>query len=666
MRARRVIVAAVAVWLVLTATQRARAAVRVEADEVIFTLTARDAKEAFLVGDFNQWNPTVEPMQREGDQFVVRLFLVAGTYRYKFVVDGKAIADPDNRGPSPDQGSPIVLVERSGGLILSTEIPEEAARARSASYQARYLGFLRDDDGDTDVEQRVDLGLRADLDRLRARAIVTTADSSWTWSPPSIEVEFDRGFVEVEMGKLSVRGFENDSTWASSGPLGLVGQAGLYRYDAGFAYHGATAVAAAKHAALRARWSDETTRGDLSRASVPPLDLSSFANGTAAATTAYAYTPTFNGSDNVAVEASADAGDVASGYAFRNDTGVNPGLWVDVARAGVDFATQTYATKEDRHVSAAWLSWSGLDRTTLSFAYGWGDAEARAYATASGTSDLSAPLDAAAATTPVDVTRGILTSNRFVVEATSARSVATSLRWDYASFDFGGVEGTSQADVHRARADVAGTLRGWSLSGRVAYTHQRYRDTPDALYIDWPERNLWLSRWDALDAPSMVAIDLEQHTVWSLKATREGTRVDAGGEALLQTLEVVDAPVHAEVRAYGDVTVRGPWYLYGDARVSWYDRAAWGVDEAFWDFYVEGGYRKGVVKLSAGFGLDPWAFDPVISDFADLGRSEFLRDAIAGGVRRSDATAIGRALVERERALSDLRLFKLECVIELR
>ncbi len=666
MRARRLVVGAVSALVALAGVDRARAAVRVEADEVIFTLDAPDAREVFLVGDFNRWNATVEPMLREGDRFVVRLFLVAGTYRYKFVVDGTAIADPDNRGTSPEKGSPIVLVERSGGLILSTEIAEDVARTRSASYQARYLGFLRVDDGESDVDQRVDLGVRADLDRLRARAVVMTADSSWTWSPPSLDAEFDRGFVEVEQGKLCLRGFENDSTWASADPLGLVGNAGLYGYDAGFVYHGATAVAAAKHASLSVRWADETTRTETARASVSPGEMASFATGNSADTTAYAYTYTFDGSDNLALEARADGGGFASGYLFRNDTGVNPGLWEDVARRPTDFATTTYATREDRHVSTAWLAWSGLERATITFAYGWGDVQARAYATASAASDLSEPLDAAAATSPTDDTRGILESDRFVVEANATGRVATTLRWDYASFDFNGVEGDADADVHRARVEAAAALRGWNLTGRVAYTSQRYRNTPDALYIDWPERNIWLSRWDDVDVPAMVAIDLEEHTEWSLDATREGARVDAGGTALLQTLDVVEVPVHADVRAYADVTVRGAWYLYGDARVSWYDRAAWGVNESFWDVYVEAGYRKGIVTLSAGFGLDPWAFDPVVSEFADVGRSEFLRDAIAGGVRRSAATAIGQALVLRERALSDLQLFKLECVIELR
>jgi hypothetical protein len=134
----------------------------------------------------------------------------------------------------------------------------------------------------------------------------------------------------------------------------------------------------------------------------------------------------------------------------------------------------------------------------------------------------------------------------------------------------------------------------------------------------------------------------------------------------MQTLDLVDTPLHASARAYADAAVFRSFYLYGDARISWYDRAAWNVDDSFWDFYVEGGYRGKYVTLSAGFGLDPWAFDPVISDFADIGRSEFLRQAIAGGVRRSDATSIGESLIEFERELQDLRLFKLECVIELR
>ena len=661
MRAR--IATFLAALLLLAVSGVARAAVRVEADEVIFSLRAPQANEVYLVGDFNRWNPTVEPMSLEGDEFVVRLFLVAGTYRYKFVVDGKPIDDPDNAPSSPGEGSPIVLVERSGGLILSTELPEEVEAKRTASYGARYIGILRLDDGESEDQQRVDLGVRANLSRLRARAIVASADSSWHGSPLAVDAIFDRGYVDVGVGKMAVRGFENDSTWASSDPLQLIGNSGLYDYDAGFLYHGATAIAAGKHAALRARWADETQRGGVTRAST---SLSSFAAGVSADTTAYAYAPTFNGSDMLAVEATANSGGLSGGYLFRNDTGVNPGLWVDVARRPVDFATQTYATREERRVSDAWLSWRGLWGMTLTGGYGWGDAEARAHATGSDVSDLSVPLDAAAATTAVDVARGILTTDRFIAEVSTQKRIAASARWDYARFEFDGVQGRADADVHRARVDASSKLGSWQVSASAEYTDQQYRDTPDALYVDWPERNIWLSRWDDVDVPSMVGIDLAQHTVWSVGATYDGARVDGGADALLQTLEVVDTPVHGSARVYADVGVYRSFYVYGDARLSWYDRNAWNVDDTFMDFYVEGGYRGKYVTLSAGFGLDPWVFDPVISDFADIGRSEFLRQAIAGGVRRSDATQIGQSLIGFERALEDLNLIKLECVIELR
>ena len=124
MRARALMTALISAWLVAAP---ARGAVRVEQDEVIFTLRMPAATEVYLVGDFNQWNPTVEPMNRAGDQFEIALFLVAGEYRYQFVVDGKPIADPDNPAPPGERGSPLRLTERGNTLMLSTEVSGSAA-----------------------------------------------------------------------------------------------------------------------------------------------------------------------------------------------------------------------------------------------------------------------------------------------------------------------------------------------------------------------------------------------------------------------------------------------------------------------------------------------------------------------------------------------------------
>jgi hypothetical protein len=57
------------------------------------------AKAVYLAGEFNAWNPTAEQMAGPDQDgvFVKRLTLPAGTYEYKFVVEGKEwISDPRN------------------------------------------------------------------------------------------------------------------------------------------------------------------------------------------------------------------------------------------------------------------------------------------------------------------------------------------------------------------------------------------------------------------------------------------------------------------------------------------------------------------------------------------------------------------------------------------
>ncbi len=72
------------------------ASVILDEEELIFRLEAPGAERVFLVGDFNEWNPTVDRMVRRGDLFEIRLFLVTGKYRYMFIVDGKAVDDADS------------------------------------------------------------------------------------------------------------------------------------------------------------------------------------------------------------------------------------------------------------------------------------------------------------------------------------------------------------------------------------------------------------------------------------------------------------------------------------------------------------------------------------------------------------------------------------------
>jgi len=62
-----------------------------------FSLTAPDAKEVFIAGDFNNWNASEHAMRKFKDgKYVKMLKLKPGRYEYQFIVDGQWRTDPAN------------------------------------------------------------------------------------------------------------------------------------------------------------------------------------------------------------------------------------------------------------------------------------------------------------------------------------------------------------------------------------------------------------------------------------------------------------------------------------------------------------------------------------------------------------------------------------------
>ena len=65
--------------------------------KVSFSFYGPKAKEVAVLGDFNQWKPNAHPMKLEPDGFWRKsLFVLPGTYQYKFKVDGQWANDPEN------------------------------------------------------------------------------------------------------------------------------------------------------------------------------------------------------------------------------------------------------------------------------------------------------------------------------------------------------------------------------------------------------------------------------------------------------------------------------------------------------------------------------------------------------------------------------------------
>ena len=66
---------------------------------VTFFCDAPSARSVAVIGNFNQWNSNAHPMTRMLDgQWVIRLDLPHGHYRYLFLVDGQPRLDPRAHG----------------------------------------------------------------------------------------------------------------------------------------------------------------------------------------------------------------------------------------------------------------------------------------------------------------------------------------------------------------------------------------------------------------------------------------------------------------------------------------------------------------------------------------------------------------------------------------
>ncbi len=85
----------------------------------VFTLPGfTNVKKVFLAGSFNDWKPDAVPMRRTQNGWEVPLYLAEGTHTYKFVADGRWLADPTNKETVPDGHGEANSVIRLGKPYL--------------------------------------------------------------------------------------------------------------------------------------------------------------------------------------------------------------------------------------------------------------------------------------------------------------------------------------------------------------------------------------------------------------------------------------------------------------------------------------------------------------------------------------------------------------------
>jgi hypothetical protein len=672
----------------VSAPAKAPAEVRVAEDEVLFSLSAPGAKDVFLVGDFNNWNPTYEKMEETEGRFEVRLFLLPGSYRYKFVVDGVLKADPDNPPDDPSHGSLLVLVERGGVLMLGSDAGDEseALEYEVLAPSVRYSGAFFVDDGETNSKQALDVWLRHASDRVDAAVDFKSIDDSWDIDPLRAEVLFDRGHMDLKLGEAVFKGFDNDTVWSSSDPFRLVGGVGIWGYNAGFDRRGFSAeVPFIPRTKLRGFYSDTVGEGP-----GPPLSIDSeafggFENSQSPDTLVYRYAATFEDEDVWGVEFCGETGSFDFGYTRRANRGYQPGSLAEIGRMESSFAASLYTTREFWEADVGWLGWNfWRDFSALA---GFGRAKGKIQTAARSVSvvdelgglGIGQAAEAFERDFPAQTDGRWIGALLFETERASARALYSRSDYDFEER----VYSASSARVRDLVLDGSYRADRWRVAGSLRYLDQEYGDSPDDFHFSTPQKNAWLDHRDQLTTTRMVSFDLEKSTEfeavfsWGRRALSSVEKADtleaAGGEnvgatAVLASVGAVsrdffDAIEYVSLRLAIERTLWRRFFGQWDSRLAHYDKPSWGLEETFFSTYIEGGYRNSWTEVSLGFGFDPVVLDPVVNRYADIGREELLRGALPVCPLRSESALLGEGLRRQEALLEDFGAVKLEIIL---
>jgi hypothetical protein len=604
------------------------------------------------------------------------------------VVDGRWIVDPDNPGDD-SKGSPLVLVERPAGMMLLTQAPEEELAAPTLQPWFRYIGQFRwnpPESEDFADDHVANLGLEIQREKLRGRAVLQWSNGRWERYDRSGGVFFDRGYIGTQVGGLDMDAFTDDGVvWTSSDPITLVGKLGVFDYNAGYGRDGLSVdyrVADAIH--VRGLYADH--RGELSKQqpAVPVSDLTAAASG--ADTTAYATDENPADSDVLAYQVGIETDDFQVGVVSRRNYGLYPGTMAQVSFA--DSAAVVYDTRQDTDARFYWLRVSKF--FGVGAAAGYGRAHAEFHQLTREDQPLYPPHDLVATqrSAETNVALKFETSDRFYAGLDYAAGRATAKgQWDRTTFDFNGVVyEASEATVDRLTFEFDWEETEWTASGRLRYTNQDYGNTPPALLVDSPVLNPWLDWRDEFDVADIVGIGEEAYTdltidaSWYPRRTADvdttrgyGPRTWPEGAQWAPPLARLQLGTTAmgffEAMRYNRARLSLAWvfegriYAMADGRIASYDIPAWGDGETFASGYVEAGYLHRWFNVSLGWGFDPVVFDPVVSDYMDIGRTEVLRQSLDDGASRDRADEIGGRLLSLERSLRNVQTIKLEVVV---
>ncbi len=618
------------------------ASVAIDEEEIVFRIAAPGAESVYVVGDFNGWNPTMDLLVPTEGGFEIKLYLLPGTYRYRFLVDGVSKPDPDN--PCLDAGgnSCFTLVERAGALEVILASGTRALGAPSSdrvSPSARVDVVAGDDAASLFAAAGISgsIGDKTDADLavgLTEDIVHGAADSGASFLLRcTASYRFDRGSFSIfsrPAGEIAV-----------GDPLRLVGTVGPYAYPMSLFTRGARF--------------DGTLPLGIETQLLFASRLSGYRSGlegTPSESDLFSMRD-FVDTDTYGMRFGTTIGAAAISYLYRQDRRPKDGAWRYSA-----LGDELYRGYEKAKFQGVWLSIAGAQGMT---------AEGEMLF---GTNLLSATGAAESADAPfrdvsleAELVRGFRVGAKVARSGSGVRSAFafshTTLEADEAAGEQGpnGWRSSIEGTVEVERDPLVVGLRAKLESYSARSTGSVYWLGRTNFWLDGDEVTCglvpFLSERDVFEASISAAWRCEPtgDLPWGtgLRASLTQRGIGSDGAPLFRELRLSDG-IALHPRATVLVDMRGVSYDYG------------GMKRDFIDAYLS--VRTQVTKTlwcAIGAGVDPYGFDRWLYAFSDHGRETYLEErGVFDALAASGEEAAVKTLIDGEEALAEDWIFTLQ------
>ena len=210
-------------------------------DGVKFTYFNPDAKSVYLVGDFNNWNTSATPMEKNAEGlWSVVIPLSPGKYQYKFFVDGRYEQDPTNPITEGPYGNSVIKVA-SDYRVLPPTMSNNTPMNSYVTFGGTAKGFLKADRDTTehyrlfDVETDVRMSVKVNIKDEANLIAILHYNTSQGQDPTTHQIPFyfERAKLNFEKGNLRFVSFYNMFAYSSPDPVTLVGRVNEFGYPLG-------------------------------------------------------------------------------------------------------------------------------------------------------------------------------------------------------------------------------------------------------------------------------------------------------------------------------------------------------------------------------------------------------------------------------------------------